>query len=179
MMRWVVLTALLAGCTTNPYLSKIEADYAQKDIDQTPVGEQRWAKAAGISGCSAPDVYSKCSQLRGVKMTVLGSAPRDSQGRLWYQVEVGSDLYFVDSLNWITDTESEAARQKAVNAKIDCDRRGGVRIGMTAAEVRASCWGNPKSINRTTTSSGTREQWVYNIKSYVYLENGKVTAIQN
>jgi len=32
--------------------------------------------------------------------------------------------------------------------------------------------------NKTTTANGVREQWVYG-KSYVYLMNGEVTAIQD
>jgi hypothetical protein len=58
-----------------------------------------------------------------------------------------------------------------------------VWIGMTADQLVAS-WGRPIDINRTTTSAGTDEQWVYGTRgfmadAYVYLENGRVTAIQN
>jgi len=57
-------------------------------------------------------------------------------------------------------------------------KKSGVQIGMTANEVRASSWGAPKDINRTTTVNGVREQWVYS-GGYLYLTNGVVTAIQN
>lgn len=52
------------------------------------------------------------------------------------------------------------------------------QIGMTAEEVKKSTWGEPETINKTTTKYGTREQWVYGLHKYVYLENGIVTAIQ-
>ncbi|AGK96763.1 zinc ribbon domain-containing protein [Clostridium pasteurianum] len=52
-------------------------------------------------------------------------------------------------------------------------------IGMTADQVRKSTWGNPKSINRTTTAYGTSEQWVYPNYRYIYLDNGIVTSIQD
>lgn len=52
------------------------------------------------------------------------------------------------------------------------------RIGMTAEEVEKSTWGKPTKINKTTYSWGTKEQWVYENYRYIYLENGKVTAIQ-
>jgi hypothetical protein len=55
----------------------------------------------------------------------------------------------------------------------------GVRIGMTAVEVLASSWGRPSDINRTTTRYGTREQWVYGSRNYLYFEDGILTAIQN
>jgi hypothetical protein len=46
-------------------------------------------------------------------------------------------------------------------------------------EIIRLAWGSPQDINRTTTASGTREQWVYGRSTYVYVENGRVTAIQN
>lgn len=50
-------------------------------------------------------------------------------------------------------------------------------IGMTADEVRASTWGAPIKINKTTYSWGVKEQWVYFGDRYIYLEDGIVTAI--
>ncbi|WP_428348633.1 DUF2845 domain-containing protein [Methylonatrum kenyense] len=44
-------------------------------------------------------------------------------------------------------------------------------------------WGTPTRTNRTNSSSGIREQWIYRYgpgrANYVYLENGRVTSIQN
>jgi hypothetical protein len=57
--------------------------------------------------------------------------------------------------------------------------RGGVRVGMTAEQVRASNWGKPEKINRSTGSYGVHEQWVYGSGNYIYLENGAVSSIQN
>jgi hypothetical protein len=69
--------------------------------------------------------------------------------------------------------EDAKARAKA-RAKLP-----GVRIGMTQAEVLASSWGKPDDINRTITAYGTREQWVYGYRSYLYFDDGILTAIQN
>jgi hypothetical protein len=56
--------------------------------------------------------------------------------------------------------------------------QGKIRIGMTKNMCRDS-WGEPDDINKTITSYGTNEQWVYGY-SYVYFdENGQITAIQN
>lgn len=49
---------------------------------------------------------------------------------------------------------------------------------MTSDEVRNSTWGEPMDINKTTTSGGIHEQWVYYGNRYIYLDNGIVTAIQ-
>jgi hypothetical protein len=67
--------------------------------------------------------------------------------------------------------------KKAAQAKMAA--RPGIKIGMTQEQALASQWGKPISVNRTTTAHGVREQWVYNSKSYLYFDNGILTAIQN
>jgi len=52
-----------------------------------------------------------------------------------------------------------------------------VKIGFTK-KMCLDSWGEPETINTTTGSFGTHEQWVYD-NSYLYFENGKLTAIQN
>jgi hypothetical protein len=69
---------------------------------------------------------------------------------------------------------TEVAKRDAMSKK-----QRGVTIGMTPEEVVASSWGKPKSINRTTTASGVREQWVYGGGNYLYFMNGKLDAVQN
>jgi hypothetical protein len=54
---------------------------------------------------------------------------------------------------------------------------GRVCIGMTYIELLYSI-GYPDDINTTTTAAGTHQQWVYGNKTYVYLDNGKVTSYQ-
>jgi hypothetical protein len=77
-----------------------------------------------------------------------------------------------------------AARRKALRAKgwasdiVEDVLRGDVRIGMTEAMVREA-WGEPDHVNSTITASGRSEQWVYGESQYIYLETGRVTAIQS
>ncbi|MCH5263912.1 MAG: hypothetical protein J1F42_13465 [Lachnospiraceae bacterium] len=52
------------------------------------------------------------------------------------------------------------------------------KIGMTADEVKASNWGSPEKINKTTYEWGVTEQWCYPNYKYIYFEDGIVTAIQ-
>ena len=56
--------------------------------------------------------------------------------------------------------------------------QGKIRIGMSK-EMCREAWGGPESINKTTGSYGSHEQWVYGIGNYLYFENGKLTTIQN
>ncbi|MEC7119301.1 MAG: hypothetical protein VXW65_05285 [Pseudomonadota bacterium] len=58
-------------------------------------------------------------------------------------------------------------------AKLPCPR-----IGMTTVQALNSCWGKPKYTNRTITAGSVTEQWVYD-HSYLYFENGRLTAIQD
>lgn len=53
-----------------------------------------------------------------------------------------------------------------------------VRIGMSAAQA-TKAWGEPSRVHRTITSRGTSEQWVYGSSTYLYFENGRLTAIQD
>ena len=57
-------------------------------------------------------------------------------------------------------------------------QEGRVRIGMSA-EAAEAAWGRPKSINRSTGSWGTTEQWVYGVGNYLYFRNGKLESFQN
>ena len=78
--------------------------------------------------------------------------------------------------DWIASrvaaTEKAAADHRAL-----CARVGGVRVGFTVDGVLASCWGKPARVNTTVTAGHRHEQWVY-AGGYVYLTNGRVTAIQ-
>ena len=73
----------------------------------------------------------------------------------------------------------DAAAKKVAAAEKAAKKKAGVSIGMTEADVLASSWGKPEKINRSTNKYGTREQWVYGGGNYLYLEDGKVSAIQN
>jgi hypothetical protein len=91
----------------------------------------------------------------------------------------------------------EAARQRARAAKAQAEREAGwraagwtevdiatiragqIRVGMNKAMVRAA-WGAPATVNTTTTTAGTEEQWVYGLGQYVYFDvDQKVRTIQN
>ena len=80
--------------------------------------------------------------------------------------------------------DEEPALQASIKkVKAETNRRArlpGVRIGDSTDHVtKNTSWGRPDSVNRTTTSAGTREQWVYGSRNYLYFTNGVLTAIQN
>lgn len=55
---------------------------------------------------------------------------------------------------------------------------GEVWVGMTKAQAQLA-WGEPDSVNRTTTRRGVLEQWVYGSRSYLYFADGVLTSYQN
>lgn len=77
-------------------------------------------------------------------------------------------------------------KQDKINQEIQdrTDNPQEVTIGMTKEEVLKEGWGRPDDINKTTTAGDVSEQWVfdnaYGIPTkFIYLDNGKVTSIQN
>jgi len=69
--------------------------------------------------------------------------------------------------------EERNAKQRA-----NCDKNGGVTVGMSAAQIMKSCWGKPRSVNETLTGTRKHEQWIYGDGQYLYLDNGVLTSIQ-
>lgn len=84
--------------------------------------------------------------------------------------------------NSALQAQLEIARAKRIEKVEAAIGNREVIVGMTADEVIQS-WGSPDKINKTVTSSGLDEQWIYRRKGvgndqYVYLENGVVRTIQ-
>jgi ribosome-binding protein aMBF1 (putative translation factor) len=75
----------------------------------------------------------------------------------------------------------ELEKQIKIDAKAEAKikKSQGITIGMTMEDVVASNWGKPQSINKTTTATTEREQWVYRNRSYLYFKDGVLTTIQN
>jgi len=68
--------------------------------------------------------------------------------------------------------------KSVLNPKVVINSNTPLQIGMSANTVR-QILGAPDSNNKSTSSSGVREQWVYSQKNmYVYFENGILTSFQ-
>jgi hypothetical protein len=64
-----------------------------------------------------------------------------------------------------------------VTALAECKKKGNPKIGMTAAQVKATCWGPPKYVNAKVRTTGKYEQYVYGDNKFVYLRDGIVTSV--
>ena len=60
----------------------------------------------------------------------------------------------------------------------ECTRRGNPRVGMSAKQVVATCWGEPDRVDHRETKRGVSERYIYSTGRYVLLHNGIVTSVQ-
>lgn len=84
----------------------------------------------------------------------------------------------IDAVDARKDAERKVMEARRVVSKAKEDLLPKPSIGMTMQQVEGSNWGGPNKVNKTTTVSGTSEQWVYNDQGYLYFTNGILTAIQ-
>jgi len=108
----------------------------------------------------------------GARLHALEMLTRD------YPAEAKAYDKLYTQLKMRDDQAQKATQKKAAAMDAARRRREGVSIGMTQQEVIQSSWGRPRSVNRTTYSFGTHEQWVYD-GGYLYFKDGVLTAIQN
>lgn len=64
-----------------------------------------------------------------------------------------------------------------VAAAAECKKKGAAKLGMTAAEVRAACWGPPVYVNAKARKTGEFEQYVYRDDKFVSFRDGIVTSV--
>jgi hypothetical protein len=160
------------------------------------VGKTFWMKTSGglATWDSAKDEFGNLNvpKLAPVKVTkVLAGTYSETPIRLILQTEAGEtgfkdvcvsgtnvpDIlrkYGLETRFFTFDPRSKYQWPTNVWTAIEHDK---VFVGMTTDQAKMS-WGQPKEINRTTTARGAEEQWVFG-DSYLYVSDGKVTAIQN
>lgn len=166
---WIVGAPFLAACAASP----------APPVTDSMIGTTRYISKINTGICPTPGTTQlHCDSIPiGEPVRVLAANRSLASGLTDYQIEYKGRVGFMSATVLAFDTISEGERQSQIATKRECDRRGGVAVGMTAKQVLASCWGKPERINTTILSSSRREQWVYG-SQYVYVDNGIVTAIQ-
>lgn len=81
----------------------------------------------------------------------------------FYMQKSGAKVEWNDELayKYWTDPARPKPQQKNESKTTYTKPKSAPAIGMTEEEMRESTWGNPKTINKTTTKYGVSEQWVY------------------
>jgi hypothetical protein len=172
----VVVLALMSGCAKRPPAVDFEKDFLQEKAKYEPnIGKDYWllgstflcpTPATNVIDCTSIDAGSKL-QLDGIERGVTSDA--------FYHVKLEDGRTgYISALNLVrfgTDVDP-------TQAAAECKRRGDPRIGMTAKQVRATCWGEPDRVDRRETARGVSERYVYGKSRFVLLHNGIVTSVQ-
>jgi len=163
----------LTGCAAT--ITATENAPAPKALEHSEdIGATRWIKKPGsIQFCDSPYLAAKCQHRDTGKFIVDGIERPGFTLFVRVRFDDG-ELGYVPELDYLIGTSTT---DPAV-AAAECKRRGDPRIGMTAAQVAATCWGKPENVNRTIVAGSTEDQYVYAGGRYVYLRNGVVNAIQ-
>ena len=173
------LAALLAltGCASKATVPPFENEIflREKAEFEPSIGKDFWIKTIAFL-CNAPgSVGAHCDPILTNTKLHTDSLEQGAYGTPYYHVTLSDSRsgYIVAAELMIGATGSDPALAAA-----ECKRRGDPRIGMSAKQVRASCWGDPDRVDRRQTARGVSERYVYGKSRFVLLHNGIVTSVQ-
>jgi hypothetical protein len=183
-----------AAPLVNPDIEKCRAEKAQLKVayDQKVHKKEYWPAAGVVRKCANITGDSEFKQMvaeaelddywKSARDKAL--SPRDRELALdkmerEFPKESQEQATTVKQLRAQVSADLKALEKKEAAQLAAEKRKKGVSIGMTQADVLASSWGRPESINKSHYASGTHEQWVYGSGSYLYFENGILSSIQN
>lgn len=176
LLGWVcvAVVGLVVFRLASPSGSAVEATHAQAPSDVAPPPAPKLTKEDACT-IGIADV------IKAAKGDLAANRPDYAVSALEACEKLTKDPAAISLLKEARVAVSKAMQRDKQTAAAEKARkkREGVSVGMSEQDVRDSSWGPPASINRTTTASGTREQWVYGGRNYLYFENGRLTSIQN
>lgn len=180
----------MTGCSSGMSPMQADAQAQSKRFDEEKakyvvnVGKTFWVQMP-VRVCSQPTPLSPdCMTVNSpTRLTLdrIDEASLESDGRALPSGDAYCHVMLDDGRGGYVGCFYLMAQTTDVDPAVtaaDCKRRGNPRIGMTAKQVEASCWGKPEHVNRRQTAHATSDQYVYGDGRYVYLRNGIVTSIQ-
>jgi len=158
----ILALTVLAGCQTGP--SAFDMRMAAMDEDFRRMKEESdWRLFRQTT-------FNNCTRALAFDKDIMRV---DNCDKYQYNTEVTSKVQQI---------KDEFAKMNLNPARAEIVKAGKIRTGMTKDEVRLS-WGPPYTVNRTVTTGSTHEQWVYgdeyNSKTYLYFDDGVLTAWQD
>jgi hypothetical protein len=174
----------------NPQLTKASAN----------VGKNLWVaseEALGVELCQEPTGGlrgggdgSKCEFVKKGRFTVQavesqpartgGSARQPDGGAARGPTGIVYKVAFDDGRTGYmgeADLSRTTAKDPVVLAA-DCKRLGNPKIGMTAEQVIATCWGKPEHITHTQAGAQTFDQYAYSGNRHLYFQDGVLRSFQ-
>jgi hypothetical protein len=172
----VVALAIMCSCVKRPPPVDFEKAFLEEKAKYEPnLGKIYWltgirslcpTPTTNVIDCTRIDAGTKL-QLDGIERGVTSDAyyhVKLEDGRAGYISAFGL-------LRFATDVDP-------MQTAAECKRRGDPRIGMTAKQVRATCWGEPYRVDRRETARGVTDRYVYDKGRFVLLRDGVVTSVQ-
>jgi len=179
---WVALCGL-AGCSAAPKIDTALVTNSPLPSMQKYngyIGKDYWISSF-LQLCKEP-TSQHCLQFldAGVHFKIDGLVPNHSEvaGK-----SIDEPYFYVvmdDGRSGFTDAALLPNSITTVDpalAVAACKKKGDPKLGMNAAQVAATCWGPPSSVNTKIRKTGKYEQYVYGDNKFVYLHNGIVTSV--
>jgi hypothetical protein len=171
----LIALAVIAGCVKRPPAVDFEKEFLEEKAKYEPnIGKTYWLLGSRFL-CPTPttNVIDCTSIPPGTKLQTDG-IERGVTSNAYYHVRLEDGrtgyLAVLDLVRFATDVDP-------VQAAADCKRRGEPRLGMSAKQVEATCWGKPDHVDRLKTAKGTTDRYVYD-QGRVIIKNGIVTSIK-
>jgi len=170
-----IALAAMMGCAKRPPAVDFEKDFLQEKAKYEPnIGKTYWLSGSRfLCPTSTTNVIDCTSIPPGTKLQLDG-IERGITNDAYYHVtlEDGRTGYVsaFDLVRFGTDIDP-------AQAAADCKRRGEPRVGMSAKQVEATCWGKPDHVDRLKTVQGTTDRYVYD-QGRVILKDGIVTSVK-
>jgi spore germination protein YaaH len=142
-----------------------------------------------VAVVAVPSVYAqtyRCTNAEsGTSYVASQRVPRDkcaviSKKDPYSAYKEQSDIEFSAKVQAEMRQAIHDQQQQDIERNREIERRSRaptIVIGMTAAAAKASSWGSPQHIRRTTTASGTTELWVYENGNSLGFRNGRIESI--
>ena len=173
-----IALAVMTGCAGRPTAPVVDFDkeFLQEKAKYEPnLGKTFWlngvaslcpTSTTNVIDCTLIDAGTKL-QLDGIERGVTTDA--------FYHVKLEDGRTgYIEAFHLIRfGTDVDPAQAVA-----ECKRRGDPRIGMSAKQVRATCWGEPDRVDRRETARGVTERYACGKSRFVLLHNGIVTSVQ-
>jgi len=166
----------LMGCAKRPPPGDFEKDFLQEKTKYEPnIGKDYWLTSDGFL-CPRPtsNVIDCESVHRGTRLRPDG-IERGITSDAYYHVTLDDNRTgYISAFQLV----AFATNTDPAQAAAECRRRGDPRLGMTAKQVEATCWGKPDRVDRRETVRGVTERYMYGKSRFVLLHNGIVTPVQ-
>jgi len=172
--------AVISGCAKDSKAIIASYDHEkflrEKAQYEPEIGKDLWVRIP-VFLCTKPasNPEGECTLVAVTTKLQPDGIEEGMFGNPYYHVKLADGRTgYVNASSFAVET-TEVDLQKAA---ADCKRRGNPRVGMTAKQVRATCWGDPSHVDHRETVRGVSERYVYGKGRYVLLHNGVVTSVQ-